>query len=107
MTPPARRCSAAAVPTVLDRLRVKVGAVHVKFADMPKLADDEDVAAFGLRLDSMLVATSKTEREPEPEAPAEASASGRTANGAAGYQIRRGRRNQRRGPGAHPRDRAL
>ena len=74
---------AAAVPTVLDRLRVKVGAVHVKFADMPKLADDEDVAAFGLRLDSMLVATSKTEREPEPEAPAEASASGRTANGAA------------------------
>jgi len=74
---------AAAVPTVLDRLRVKVGAVHVKFADMPKLADDGDVAAFGLRLDSMLVATSKTEREPEPEAPAEASASGRTANGAA------------------------
>jgi hypothetical protein len=73
---------AAAVPTVLDRLRVKVGAVHVKFADMPKLADDEDVAAFGLRLDSMLVATSKTEREPEPEAPAEASASGRTAKGA-------------------------
>jgi hypothetical protein len=73
---------AAAVPTVLDRLRVKVGAVHVKFADMPKLADDEDVAAFGLRLDSMLVATSKTEREPEPEAPAEASASGRTTKGA-------------------------
>ena len=73
---------ATAVPTVLDRLRVKVGAVHVKFADMPKLADDEDVAAFGLRFDSMLVATSKTEREPEPEAPAEASASGRTANGA-------------------------
>ena len=68
---------AAAVPTVLDRLRVKVGAVHVKFADMPKLTDDGDVAAFGLRLDSMLVATSKTEREPEPEAPAEASANPR------------------------------
>ena len=78
---------AAAVPTVLDRLRMKVGAVHVKFADMPKLADDECVAAFGLRLDSILVATSKTEREPEPKAPVEASASGRTANGVANAEF--------------------
>ena len=71
---------AAAVPTVLDRLRVKVGAVHVKFADMPKLAEAEDVAAFGLRLDSMLIATSRTEREPfstEDQTSQDASSSGR------------------------------
>ena len=55
---------AAMVPTVLDRLSVKVGAVHVRFADMPRLADDEDVAAFGFRIDSMLIATSKTRRKP-------------------------------------------
>ena len=55
----------AMVPTILDRLRVKVGAVHVRFTDMPLDADGEDVPALGLRLDSLLVATSRVEREPE------------------------------------------
>lgn len=55
----------AMVPTILDRLRVKVGAVHVRFTDMPLDADGEDVPALGLRLDSLLLATSRVEREPE------------------------------------------
>ena len=57
----------ALVPTILDRLRVKVGAVHVKFTDMPKTHDGEGVSAFGLRMDSLLVATSEVEREPEAD----------------------------------------
>ena len=57
----------AMVPTILDRLRVKVGAVHVKFTDMPKTHDGEGVSAFGLRMDSLLVATSEVEREPEAD----------------------------------------
>ena len=44
---------------LLDRLRLKVGSVHVRFADVPRIGavESHDTAAIGIRLDSLLVAT--------------------------------------------------
>ena len=56
---------------LLDRLRLKVGSVHVRFADVPRIGAVEfhDTAAIGIRLDSLLVATpgvGEDERDRKP-----------------------------------------
>ena len=56
---------------LLDRLRLKVGSVHVRFADVPRIGavESHDTAAIGIRLDSLLVATpgvGEDERDRKP-----------------------------------------
>lgn len=72
--------------TVLDRLRLKIGSVHVKFTDIPRPTraggvSGCDAASFGLCLDSLVVQSSTNQAIPDHATSVASSAGARAEAG--------------------------